>query len=199
MVCITNKGVLMPNNHNHSERKERFASIFVFIFRNHASFFEFSPAFEKYVYYFDKNILNNPDDDYYDNEKLPAIYMSNFDRAVDQDKGVIVVDYYPPIASCTKQLKEQLEKKSMEIKEPVDIICLSFFHDDETSENAIINNRKRNLLYNKQYAIESMLDYPFIKKYCIPLNYKINHQNLTDILNDLYDKNILFLNSIKSE
>jgi phosphoribosyl 1,2-cyclic phosphodiesterase len=170
----------MENNKTTSNINGKEVDVFLLIFKHNAAVFEFAPSMADVVYDFDYDL-------YYDTEgfeetdTLSGLFLDNMVRASDLGKSIMVIHYNPRLALIAKAVVEAIEKE-----EPKFVFCLSFFHDDEITSNLRRKTRVFNMLDQKFSVIESMLDYPFIKKYNIPYNLAISEEYLTDILHELY-------------
>ena len=157
--------------------------ICVIVFRHQVSFFDFSPFWNDYLYYIEDDRLNDPKE--WNNLKTFAeIFVSNILKADKSDKSIFVIDYSPVSALCLKGYMKFPRAN------PNRFFCLSFFHDDQTTSNIYTEfddktTSKEYLMDIKFKIIESMINFPFIKKYEIPIGFEISAQYLTDIINEL--------------
>jgi hypothetical protein len=165
---------------NVNKKPKEPVDVILLIFKHDAVVFDFEPSMADKVYNFNYNL-------YYDTEgfeekdTLSGLFLDNMLRAEDLDKAIMVINYNPNIAVIAKAVIDAIEKK-----EPGYIFCLSFFHDDVITSNLRKKTRTFNMLNYKFSTIESMIDYPFIKKYDIPYNLCLTEEYLADIVSDIY-------------
>jgi hypothetical protein len=170
----------MVNDKITSNDNGKEVDVFLLIFKHNAAVFDFAPSMADVVYDFDYSLYSNTDD-FEETDSFAGLFFDNMLRAEDLGKAIMLVHYTPHTALIAKAVVEAIEKE-----EPKYIFCLSFFHDDEITSNLRRKTRVFNMLNQKFSIIESMIDYPFIKKYDIPYNLAINEEYLTDILRELY-------------
>jgi len=156
----------------------------VIIFRHPLSFFDFSPFWNDYLYYIEDSRLNDPKE-WADKESYAKIFTANFFKADKSDKSIFVIDYNPLVAALVKIYIEKVP-----FPKPNKFFCLSFFHDDKATSNMYAEMEDKTINHEmpmdlKFQLIESMLNFPYIKKYEIPVGFTISPQYLTDIINEL--------------
>jgi hypothetical protein len=154
--------------------------VFLFIFKHNAVVFEFAPEMNDNVYHFSYDIYNEVEG-LKESDTLSGLFMDNMNRAIDLDKAIMVINYNAHFASIVKRIIDDIKREKIQ-----HVFCLSFFHDDKITGNLRRKNRVSNMLDQKFSIIESMLDFPFIKKFDIPHNLCITEDYLTGILRELF-------------
>jgi hypothetical protein len=170
----------MANHKKPAKNNGEPVDVFLFIFRHNAVVFDFAPSMKDKVYKFNYSLYEETEG-LEPTDTLSDLFIDNFDRAAELGKGIMVLYYNTDFAKITKAVIDALNKE-----DPGHVFCLSFFHDDEITSKFPRKTRVFNMLDQKFSTIESMLDYPFIKKFDIPYNFDISEEYLTDILNELY-------------
>jgi hypothetical protein len=171
----------MANHKNPANNNGEPVDVFLFIFKHDAAVFDFAPSMKDKVYKFNYSLYEETRGGWEDTDTMSGLFIDNFDRAAELGKGIMILNYSTHFADITKAVIEALNKE-----DPGHVFCLSFFHDDEITGSLRRKTRVFNMLNHKFSTIESMLDYPFIKKFEIPYNFDISEEYLTDILNELY-------------
>ena len=117
--------------------------------------------------------------------KLAGVYFKHLMSAALSNFSIILMNYNYILGKTLEALREMPEKPNA-----ADWLFLSFFHSDSelTEANKVA---KADLLGIKFKEIESMLDFPFIKKIEIPYRYQITYQNLWKILEDIPVENVI--------
>ena len=111
--------------------------------------------------------------------KLAGVYLEHLMLAALSEYSIILMNYNYLLGKTLETLREMPKKPNA-----ADWLFLSFFHND--SELTEVNTEKKeDLLGIKIKEIETMLDFPFIKKIEIPYRYQFTYQNLWKILEDL--------------
>jgi len=175
----------MLTPHEDLQRKGLSFGICVIIFRHVAAFYKFSHFWDEYIYYINDERLT-------DTEQRCSLetYVEIFTATIAKktDKSIFVIDYTPEIALYLQVFIKSLERAGMSF--PTRFICLSFFHDDETTSNIIAdfddNTSSEDYVMDEKFKIiESMTHFPFIKKYEIPIGYTIGKSYLANLIKDL--------------
>ncbi|MDR2574929.1 MAG: hypothetical protein LBC52_00635 [Treponema sp.] len=133
----------------------------VVVFEHGASFFDFSNALSNYVYHFQDERLNDPKE--WDNLiNYFGIFTENMEKAIKSKKPLLLMRYNPVIAFCLKTAIDNFQQEKQ-----IRFSCLSFFHNDEITSDIHIDyesEERIELMDIKWKIIETMLDFPFIKK-----------------------------------
>ena len=126
------------------------------------------------------------DERLYDLEKMnnqmeyQSCIFDNMKAAIGSGKPIILISYYPLVALSLKVLGGLLEKNNGRYK----MKFVAFFHDDEQTEDLEHLEGIDDMLELKDLIIESMEEFPFIKKATIPVGLNIDREYLNKITGD---------------
>ncbi|MDR2418334.1 MAG: hypothetical protein LBD79_04705 [Treponema sp.] len=103
------------------------------------------------------------------------MFMDDIDPAGQQGRRIIVIHYNPMTAQCVREFFKIFEKQ-----ERIQWHTLSFFHNDEDTEGLGLN--WSDVLMAKVYAIESMNNFPWIKKLEVEPYNTLYHRDLMKLV-----------------
>ena len=156
------------------------------IFRHQAAFYKFSPFWEDCLYYIEDDRLNDPKE-WENKDTFTEIFINNILEALKSSKSIFVLDYNPMSALCLMACIEKIQKEKH-----IKFFCMAFFHDDQTTSSIVTDfddntSSDEYLMDAKFEIIKSMINFPFIKKYEIPIFYEISKQYLADLVKEQID------------
>lgn len=152
----------------------------VVIFLHNASLITIDPRLDDDVFNIDEPLLDEYDEWEKSEDAMPLLFFEKMQEALTSGKSIAVLNYNPFVASCMKLVVEYSKTNFN-----TDIICLTFFHDDEETRHLYFDGIP-SVLDLKFQLIENMLDYPFIKKFIVPFNYEINVPFLTKLFKEMF-------------
>jgi hypothetical protein len=150
----------------------------VIIFQHQAVVFDFLPSLENYIYTIQDERFNAIEE-YSSFSNMYDLCSENFQKAYQSNKPIYIMNYHPVFCLFLDMLIPAMEETGK-----MKVFCLTFFHDDTTTSN-IRSDPPKDFMEMKFAIIENMLLYPFIKKFEIPLGYKINKKYLKGIIDEL--------------
>ena len=151
----------------------------VVIFESLCSIVEFDDKMEQVVY-----SLQNAD--LYDFEKMedPSTYHKNFynEMKAFKESGlpIMLMTYLPPLAMGLDVLMDIMK----ETKTPHTVTCIAFFHNDKETKQLKLPGIK-DMLEFKNTILDSIEEFPFIKKFNIPLGFKISRDYIYKLLREM--------------
>jgi hypothetical protein len=160
----------------------------IIIFRHEAAFFDFSPSLKDSIYFIDDERLktDRPSTpvERKNVETFSEAFQSNFLKALSSEKSIIVIDYNLNVALGLWLYTREIQKSK-----PFRYFFMSFFHDDEITSQIIADfadntSSTEYCMGVKFEVIASMLDFPFIKKYEIPIFLEINDKYLASLITE---------------
>jgi hypothetical protein len=116
-----------------------------------------------------------------DMDKIFYIFHEKLIEVIASQKAIFVIDYSPIVAYCMASLRVHVGDNGNG-----SLYALAFFHDDEALSLTNIDETDNLLNYNVM-LIERMLKHPFIKKYYVPLDYRLTVKYIKSLIWDLYN------------
>jgi hypothetical protein len=138
----------------------RFAGNLI-IFEHPAAYYAYSPALD--IYHI-RDARFNDFSTYLNHSGFMALFNECFQNALEADRGIITMPFTSLMA---KVVNVCLDKYFFSCRE--NWLAISFFHSD--NETLLLSGSgMENPLEYKHLMLDSMLDYPYIKKLEIPYN-----------------------------
>ena len=160
----------------------------VVILTNLATTFTLTPDFENVVFNIDGIPYFPPlgPKELEANEKIKIFFLERLHEAIETDYSIIILNNTPLTLQVLKEFREKTEKPNA-----ADWLILSFFHEDTAHTENEVQVTDTEYLYPqiildvRNKDIESLKDYPFVKKVFIPYGFQLTFEYLTKLFDKL--------------
>jgi hypothetical protein len=145
----------------------------VIILKHNAAIFEIHPSLQKDICLIDDPRLMDRKE-WANMDVFPGLFIEIMSKATATGKKILVMDY----SLAASIILEYLLDDETFISAPC--VCMTFFHNDAESKVAFWEGIC-SIMDVKNELMESMANFPFIKKFTIPLFYTINQSYLNQL------------------
>ena len=154
----------------------------IIIFQHFGSLIKLEKTFSESVYVvedrklYELNLVMDAD-------KFSQNFYENFHKIFKSGKKYVYLFFSPPLAYAIDLMHQSFKKSKT-----IDIIGIAFFHKDEDTSRYTVQDatgKQMKMSEWKQMTLEKMEDYPFIKKFTVPVGFSINQGYMSKLLNEM--------------
>ena len=155
----------------------------VFIFQHFASSIKMEESFSDNVYKLEDKRLYDPKI-VMDVDKFTDLFYENFDKVFKAGKIYVSLFFSPPLIYAIDLMRKAFNKS-----QTIEIIGIAFFHNDnDTSKYRIqdADGKQMNMSDWKKMTLDKMENYPFIKKFTVPVGFSLDNDYMNKLLTPVH-------------